>query len=107
MGWFSDDSDQAQAYQQTQDDNQASLSHEVIAGAASYEAMKAYENHCNTNGDPGSHEKAKEILAGFTGAFVDREAETRGMNEWDKEKAKRLAREQAEQGYDQNNSNNY
>jgi hypothetical protein len=38
------------------------LSHELIAGAASYEAMKAYENHCNENGQPGSHEKAKEIL---------------------------------------------
>jgi hypothetical protein len=47
---------------QVQGDNQASFSHEIIAGAASYEAMKAYENHCNENGDPGSHEKAKEIL---------------------------------------------
>jgi len=24
--------------------------------------MRAYENHCNKNGDPGSHEKAKEVL---------------------------------------------
>jgi hypothetical protein len=36
--------------------------------------------------------------AGFTGAFVDREAETRGMDEFDKVKAKRAAQEQAEQG---------
>lgn len=26
-----------------------------------------------STGDPGSHQEAKEILAGFTGAFIDRE----------------------------------
>ena len=55
--------------------------HELIAGAASYEvrvmcnppsyrirsdrrlqAAKAYENHVAENGQPPSHEKAKEIL---------------------------------------------
>ncbi|KAF1351280.1 hypothetical protein BDV97DRAFT_368925 [Delphinella strobiligena] len=99
MGWFNDDSDQAQAYNQVQnDDNKASWSHELIAGAASYEAAKAYENHCNQNGTPGSHEEAKELMAGFAGAFVDREAETRGADEWDREKAKRAAVEQSEDG---------
>jgi hypothetical protein len=34
----------------------------LIAGAAAYEAAKAYENHCDQNGDPGSHQEAKEIL---------------------------------------------
>jgi hypothetical protein len=47
------------------DQNTGSLTHEIIAGAASYEAMKAYENHCNANGEPSSHEKAKEILFVF------------------------------------------
>jgi hypothetical protein len=32
---------------------------------------------------------AKELLAGFSGAFVDREVETRGLDFIDKEKAKR------------------
>ncbi len=36
--------------QNAQPDNQASFTHELIAGAASYEADKAYENHCNANG---------------------------------------------------------
>ena len=52
------DSDQQQNYDQDQqapDDNKASLSHEVIAGAASYEAMKAYENHCDKNGMTNSY----------------------------------------------------
>jgi hypothetical protein len=40
--------------------------------------------------------------AGFTGAFIDREAETRGMNEFDREKAKHAAREQTEQAYSDN-----
>lgn len=87
----------------------------LIAGAASYEAAKAYENHCNQNGTypsplghtiqshqaigtPGSHEEAKELMAGFAGAFVDREAETRGADEWDREKAKRAAVQQSEDG---------
>ena len=32
------------------------------AGAASYEAAKAYENHVAENGEPESHARAKEIL---------------------------------------------
>jgi len=98
MGWFSENSDQAQAYEQvTQRPHEASWSHELIAGAASYEAAKAYENHVAANGKPASHGEAKELLAGFTGAFVDREVETRGLSFVDKEKAKHQAKQQAEQ----------
>ena len=45
--------------------------------------------------------------AGFTGAFVDREAETRGMDEYDKEKAKRAAKQQAEQGLRDDPNNDF
>ncbi len=45
------DSDQANAAKHVQDfGNEASLSHELIAGAASYEAAKAYEKHCDDQG---------------------------------------------------------
>ncbi|KAF9519795.1 hypothetical protein BS47DRAFT_1287806 [Hydnum rufescens UP504] len=102
MGWFSDDSDVSNNYNAyndaTQGGNQASISHELIAGAASYEAAKAYENHVAGNGQPASHAKAKELLAGFTGAFVDREVETRGLDYIDRERAKRDATDQAHQG---------
>ncbi|KZT39617.1 putative phosphoglycerate mutase family protein [Sistotremastrum suecicum HHB10207 ss-3] len=102
MGWFDDNSDQAQAYDQvTNRPHEASWSHELIAGAASYEAAKAYENHVAENGQPPSHEKAKELLAGFVGAFVDREVETRGLDYIDREKAKHHARQQAEHGLSQ------
>ncbi|KDN41766.1 hypothetical protein RSAG8_07297, partial [Rhizoctonia solani AG-8 WAC10335] len=99
MGWFSEDSDQAQAYDQvTQRPHEASWTHELIAGAAAYEAAQAYEDHVAENGQPPDHARAKEILAGITGAIVDREVETRGLDFIDRERAKRHAQEQAEQG---------
>ncbi|KAF9567309.1 CipC-like protein [Agrocybe pediades] len=95
MGWFDDDSDQAQAYDTvTNSPHKAELSHELIGAAASYEAMKAYENHVARNGKPDSHAQAKELLAGFAGAFIDREVETKGLDFIDKEKAKRHANQQ-------------
>ncbi|KAI0064163.1 hypothetical protein BV25DRAFT_1823732 [Artomyces pyxidatus] len=97
MGWFGDDSEQAQAYDTYQGaPHKSELSHELIAAAASYEAAKAYEKHVEANGKPDSHAKAKEILAGFAGAFIDREAETHGLDFLDKEKAKYDARKHAE-----------
>ena len=54
-----------------------------------YQAAKAYEKHCEENGKPDSHAKAKEIMAGFAGAFIDRAIETKGLDFIDKEKAKR------------------
>ncbi|PPQ94019.1 hypothetical protein CVT25_009867 [Psilocybe cyanescens] len=95
MGWFDDDSDQAGAYDQVVNaPHKAALSHELIAAAASYEAAKAYEKHCEENGQPESHAKAKELLAAFSGAFVDRIVETKGLDFVDKEKAKHHAKQQ-------------
>ncbi|ETW83924.1 hypothetical protein HETIRDRAFT_408198 [Heterobasidion irregulare TC 32-1] len=97
MGWFDDSSDEAQAYDQaTNAPHKAELSHELIAAAASYEAAKAYEKHVEANGKPDSHAKAKEILAGLTGAFIDRLVETKGLDFVDKEKAKHDAKKRAE-----------
>ncbi|KAF5363512.1 hypothetical protein D9756_000975 [Leucocoprinus leucothites] len=95
MGWFSDDSEVAQAYDQY-NNTEAHLSHELIAGAASYEAAKAYEEHVEVNGKPQSHAQAKEIFAAFVGAFVDREVETKGLDWIDKQKVKRHAQEHVE-----------
>jgi len=103
MGWFSDDSDQSNAYNEYNNaPHKAAISHELIAGAAAFEAAKAYEKHVAANGQPASHSEAKEILAGLSGAFVDREVETRGLDYIDKEKAKRQAAQQAQQGYVEN-----
>lgn len=49
-----DDSDQAQAYDQvTNRPHEAKWSHELIGGAAAFEAAKAYEDHVARNGMSG------------------------------------------------------
>jgi Protein of unknown function (DUF3759) len=71
--------DSQNAYDQVESGNHASLSHEAIAAAASFEvsflpsvqltdpvqAMKTFENHQRKEGEQVSHGLAKELLAGF------------------------------------------
>jgi len=61
--------------------------------------MKAYEDHCAANGKPDSHAEAKELIAGFAAAFIDREVETKGLDFIDKQKAKRQARQQVDEQF--------
>ncbi|KAJ5896987.1 uncharacterized protein N7473_006386 [Penicillium subrubescens] len=98
MGFFDNDSEEYRHHEQvTNRPHEAKWSHELIGGAAAYEAMKAYEDHEARNGKIDNHAKAKEVVAGLIGAFVDREVETRGLDYIDREKAKRHARERAEE----------
>ena len=109
-------------------------SHESVhlpwnAGAAAFAAMRAYEKHQSANGQPPSHQFAKELIAGIAGAEVnfpvchtaapkrsflfiqispvqvDKLVETKGLDYVDREKAKRHAKQQAEQIYDQQYGN--
>ncbi|ORY24700.1 hypothetical protein BCR39DRAFT_546323 [Naematelia encephala] len=82
-------------------EHKSHLSHELIGGAAGYEAMKAYENHCAQNGQPPSHARAKELIAGFAAAEVDKLFETKGLDMYDREEAKRNARQQAVEALNQ------
>ncbi|KAJ6494816.1 hypothetical protein C8R47DRAFT_974498, partial [Mycena vitilis] len=68
--------------------HKADIGHELLAGAASFAAAHEYDKHCQANGKPQSHAEMKELLAGFAGAFIDREVESRGMDEIAKMKAK-------------------
>ncbi|KAH9989725.1 hypothetical protein BJV74DRAFT_796142 [Russula compacta] len=99
MGWFDDKHEHAEAYNNYQNapKHEAHLSHELIAGAAAYEAAKAYEKHVAAQGKPADHAKAKAIIAGLAGAFIDKEVETRGLNFIDKEKAKHQAKKHTEE----------
>ncbi|KAJ5671590.1 hypothetical protein N7507_000717 [Penicillium longicatenatum] len=101
MGWFDGDSDQAQAHEEWQNipqgEHEAKFSHELLAGAASFAAARAYENHVAENGQPPNHAMAKELLAGFAGAFIDREVETKGLDFVDTERAKYQARQHIDQ----------
>jgi hypothetical protein len=47
-------------------------------------------------GQPGSHDEAKKIMAGFAGAFMDREIEPMAANAFDRERVQRDAIQQAQ-----------
>src|SRR6202167_3840504 len=51
------------------------VTHELLAGAAGFEAMRMYEHHREREGIPEHHELAKELLAGFATAEVDKHFE--------------------------------
>ncbi|GAT20606.1 hypothetical protein RIB2604_00800760 [Aspergillus luchuensis] len=59
MGWFDRDSFEGQSHEELRnfepgtevtEEHKAKFSHELIGGAAAYEAMKAYEEHQEKNG---------------------------------------------------------
>lgn len=56
-------------------------------------------------GKPVSHQFAKEMLAGIAGGEVDKLAETKGMDAVDREEAKRKAKDNVENMYDQQYGN--
>ncbi|KAJ7650291.1 hypothetical protein FB45DRAFT_14324 [Roridomyces roridus] len=94
MGFFSDNSPQADAFNQGNPHHKSEISHELLAGAASFFAARELEKHQEKNGKPVSHAETKALLAGFAGAFIDREVETRGLDFIDKQKAKSHAHDQ-------------
>jgi len=112
MGWFdsADSHPRQDDYNQVQnwgngdfeEKHKASKLDEVLAGGASYAAARKYENTYDPNGN---HKEAKEVLAGFAGAFVDHEFESRGLDFIDSEKAKygakKAARQQVQDDYNQ------
>ena len=53
------------------------------------------------SGQPIQHQFAKEMIAGFAGAEVDRLAETKGADFIDRERAKHEAKKRSEELYDQ------
>jgi hypothetical protein len=63
--------------------------------------MHLFENQQREKGEAVNHGFAKEMLAAFAGAEVDKLVETKGLDEFDAERAKHHARKQAEQMYDQ------
>jgi len=99
MGWFSHDSEEAQAHETVENaGHKAHLSHELIASAASFAAAKAYEKHVEKEGKPVNHKAAIELIAGLAGGFVDRVVETKGLDFVDKEKAKTRLRRRPKLG---------
>lgn len=54
--------------------HQSSWTHQAIAAAAGFEAMKSYENHLRRTGQEPNHALMKELLAGFAAAEIDKYA---------------------------------
>ena len=97
MGFF--DRDQAQvAYDQVYGDDypRHEVTHELLAGAAGFEAMRMYEHHREREGIVEHHELGKEMLAGFAVAEIDKHFQDDRYRHLDRHEAKRLAREQAD-----------
>ncbi|KAJ7765603.1 hypothetical protein B0H16DRAFT_1523618 [Mycena metata] len=95
--FFNQESQEAQAYDNFSNNkvHKSEMSHELLAGAASFAAAREYEKHCEKNGKPQSHAEMKELLAAFAGAFIDKEVETHGLDMIDKAKAKNDAHKRA------------
>ena len=80
------------------------LTHELIGGAAGFEAMRLYERHCEREGIVGHHKLGKELIASFAAAEPAEAVELideRKLNRPDRERAKRRAIAQTEHLYEQ------
>src|SRR6202451_3949833 len=72
------------------------VSHELLAGAAGFEAMRMYEHHREREGIVEHHELGKEMLAGFAVAEIDKHFQEERYGHLNRSKASGLAREQAD-----------
>ena len=91
------------AYNQVYDEQRPrhELTHELIGGAAGFEAMRMFEHHRENEGIPEHHELAKELLAGFVASEVDKHFESGRYGHLNRHEARRMAREQAGYLYQQ------
>jgi hypothetical protein len=100
---FFDMSGAQDAYGQVYDDDRPrhEITHELIAGAAGFEAMRMFEQHREREGIPEHHELAKELVAGFATAEVEKHFENGYYDHLDQEQARYQAQQQANYLYDQ------
>ncbi|KAF9967591.1 hypothetical protein BGZ70_008965 [Mortierella alpina] len=77
--------------------HKVSWTHELIAGAAAFEAMRSYEGQHPDD----KHQLTKEIFAGLAAAEADKLVETKGLDFMDREKVKHEAKKNAERIYDE------
>jgi hypothetical protein len=91
------------AYGQVYDEDRPrhEITHELMAGAAGFEAMRMFEQHREREGNPAHHELAKELLAGFAAAEVEKHFENGFYDHLDQEQARFQAQQQANYLYDQ------
>lgn len=93
---FGFDGNHDQVYGADAEKHKSSWTHELIAGAAAFEATKKFEA-----GKGDKHALTKEIFAALAAAEADKLFETKGLDLIDREKAKHQAKKNAEQIYDE------
>ncbi len=77
------------------------VSHELLAGAAAFEAVRMYEHHREREGIPEHHGLAKELLAGFAAAEIEKHFDSGRYGHLDRDQARRQAQQQADYLWDQ------
>lgn len=97
------------AYGQVYDEQRPrhEITHELLGGAAGFEAMRMYEHHREAEGITEHHELAKELLAGFAAAEVEKHLENGYYNHIDRDEARMHAQQQANYLYDQQYGQQY
>jgi hypothetical protein len=78
--------------------NQARLlvTHDLLAGAAGFEAVRMYEHHREREGIIEHHALGKELLAGFAAAEVDKHLDSGRFGHLDRDQARLQAQQQAD-----------
>ncbi|KAJ8652222.1 hypothetical protein O0I10_012130 [Lichtheimia ornata] len=84
-----------QVYQE-KPEKKAHLSHQLIAGAAAFEAVKAYRRHQEAKGEEVSHSFIKQSVAALAASQIVKFAEEHDWSSKDKEEATRQAQAAAE-----------
>jgi hypothetical protein len=72
------------------------VTHELLAGAAGFEAMRMYEHHREREGIVEHHSLGKEMLAGFAAAEIDKHLDSGRYGHLSRHEARRMAQEQAD-----------
>jgi len=72
------------------------VTHELLAGAAAFEAMRMYEHHREREGVSEHHELAKELIAGFAAAEIEKHFDEGRYGHLNRHEAKRQAQQQAD-----------
>jgi Protein of unknown function (DUF3759) len=72
------------------------ITHELLAGAAGFEAVRMYEHHREREGIVEHHAAGKEMLAGLAAAEVDKHFDSGRFGHLDRGQARRQAMEQAD-----------
>ncbi|KAF8891521.1 cipC protein [Mucidula mucida] len=94
---FSDDSKQAEGYDQVLHASaSAKLSPNILAAAAEYEASNAYDTYCKTIGIPDHHSDAMELVIGVSNDFIDDTVKTKGLEALDKDEVHRMVERELE-----------